>query len=161
MKVKVSEATTVQLDWLVAYASDLRIIQIKKGVVYTPCYPKIGGAPFRPTTDWAQGGPIIDRAFIGVNPRADRALEENWSAQFYMGVKNDIYVNEYGPTPLIAAMRCFAVSKLGDEVPMASWYMCEECGGVFLSVTELGMCFNLDGDIREQVREMNYDGGLK
>ena len=23
---------------------------------------------------------------------------------------------EYGPTPLIAAMRCFVVSKLGDEV---------------------------------------------
>lgn len=47
------------------------------------------------------------------------------------------------------------------EVPLASWYMCEECGGVYLSVTELGMCFDLDGDIREQVREMNHDGGLK
>lgn len=49
----------------------------------------------------------------------------------------------------------------GNEVPLASWYMCEECGGVFLSVDELGMCFNLDGDIREQVREMNHEGGLK
>ncbi len=49
----------------------------------------------------------------------------------------------------------------GDEVPLASWYMCESCGGVFLSVKELGMCFNLDGNIKEQVRELNHDGGLK
>lgn len=47
------------------------------------------------------------------------------------------------------------------EIPLASWHMCEECGGVYLSVTELGMCFDLDGDIREQVREMNHDGGLR
>lgn len=49
----------------------------------------------------------------------------------------------------------------GDEVPLAAWYMCEECGGVFMSVTELGMCFNLDGNIKDQVRELNHDGGLK
>ena len=113
MKVKVSEATTVQLDWLVAYASDLRIIQIKKGVVYTPCYPKIGGAPFRPTTDWAQGGPIIERM-----------IEDGYIIQkgeFGTGVKvmrfrgGDIEC-QFGHTPLIAAMRCFCRSNLGDEV---------------------------------------------
>lgn len=48
-----------------------------------------------------------------------------------------------------------------DVVPLASWYMCESCGGVFLSVTELGMCFNLDGNIKDQVRELNSYGGLK
>jgi len=39
--------------------------------------------------------------------------------------------------------------------------MCESCGGVYLSATELGLCFDLDGNIKEQVREMNHDGGLK
>ena len=47
------------------------------------------------------------------------------------------------------------------EIPLASWHMCEECGGVYLSVTELGMCFDLDGNIKDQVREMNHDGNLK
>ena len=47
------------------------------------------------------------------------------------------------------------------EIPLASWYMCESCGGVYLSATELGMCFDLDGNIKDQVREMNFDGGLK
>lgn len=49
----------------------------------------------------------------------------------------------------------------GDEVLLASWYMCESCGGVYLSVVELGMCFDLDGNIKEQVRDMNHDGGLQ
>lgn len=47
------------------------------------------------------------------------------------------------------------------EIPLASWHMCEECGGVYLSVTELGMCFDLDGNIKDQVREMNLSGGLR
>jgi hypothetical protein len=29
----------------------------------------------------------------------------------------DLYV-EYGPTPLIAAMRCYVASKLGDEIDL-------------------------------------------
>ena len=47
------------------------------------------------------------------------------------------------------------------EIHLASWYMCESCGGVYLSVTELGMCFDLSGNIKEQVIEMNHDGALK
>lgn len=31
----------------------------------------------------------------------------------------------------------------GGEIPMAPWFMCEECGGVYLSITELGYCINL------------------
>jgi hypothetical protein len=33
------------------------------------------------------------------------ADDENWDANV-----------QYGPTPLIAAMRCYVASKLGDEV---------------------------------------------
>lgn len=50
-------------------------------------------------------------------------------------------------------------SIYGDEVPLASWYMCESCGGVFLSAIELGMCFDLDGNIKHQVRELAFDKG--
>ena len=55
---------------------------------------------------WAQGGPIIDRETISL----DYAQEEDWAA------KTPAYQWAYGPTPLIAAMRCYVASKLGDEV---------------------------------------------
>ena len=116
MKIKTSELIGAQLDWAVATSAKLTIIQIKGGFPYVPKYPTIGGQRFSPSTDWSQGGPIIERKRIGVNPRADRKLQENWSAQFYTGVENDLYVNEYGPTPLIAAMRCFCCAILGDEI---------------------------------------------
>lgn len=75
-----------------------------------------GPPKFRFSTSWAQGGPIIEREFInvgtqrnepGFRPHPDRM----WHAQ--MGTR--VYVG-YGPTPLVAAMRCFVASKLGDEV---------------------------------------------
>lgn len=43
----------------------------------------------------------------------------------------------------------------GDEVPLSAWYMCEECGGVYLSITEAGYCVTLDGDdIRKAMKEI-------
>lgn len=57
------------------------------------------------STDWAQGGPIIERERIELRDDGDgwMALDGNGDAQF-------------GPAPLIAAMRCYVASKLGDEV---------------------------------------------
>ena len=63
----------------------------------------------RYSTDWSQGGPIIERECIFIAPTWDgekggssaRASRTAWIE---------------GPTPLIAAMRCYVASKLGDEV---------------------------------------------
>ena len=57
------------------------------------------------STDWAQGGPIIGREGISVR----EVLKGSWVADVESGF-------EEGPTPLIAAMRCYVASKLGDEV---------------------------------------------
>lgn len=62
---------------------------------------------WHPSTDWEQGGPLIEREGI--------ALWPNGTAPWDASVLNGKYV-ESGPTPLIAAMRCFVASKLGDEV---------------------------------------------
>ena len=62
---------------------------------------------YSPSTDWSQGGPIIEREGITVR----RYTDALWDAS--MGRLN--YVAD-GPTPLIAAMRCYVASKLGDEV---------------------------------------------
>ena len=60
------------------------------------------------STDWAQGGPIIERENIGIGYDADMG---------WIGIESDGKY-ETGPTPLIAAMRCFVASKLGDEIDL-------------------------------------------
>jgi hypothetical protein len=64
-------------------------------------------AAYNPSTDWAQGGPIIEREEIFLQTTF---YAERWKAM------QDEGPTAYGPTPLIAAMRCFVASKLGDEV---------------------------------------------
>ena len=61
---------------------------------------------YTPSTNWAQGGPIIEREGIATLP-----CPRGWAARVGFGGE---YIE--GPTPLIAAMRCFVASKLGDEV---------------------------------------------
>jgi hypothetical protein len=60
-------------------------------------------------TDWAQGGPIIEREGINLV----RLESAQWEAWPDVGM-NDQYCR--GPTPLVAAMRCYVASKLGDEI---------------------------------------------
>lgn len=66
---------------------------------------------FSPSTNWKQGGPIIERERISV---VDVDGYDFWKADKLD--KEAIPVISYGPTPLIAAMRCFCASRLGDEV---------------------------------------------
>jgi len=59
--------------------------------------------------NWMLGGPIIEREGLSVEPFKGRA--NDWRCfEFKVG---HVYA---GPTPLIAAMRCFIASRLGDEV---------------------------------------------
>ena len=57
---------------------------------------------------WAQGGPIIER----------EKLDVFCSGNVWDASTGDRHPNEIrtGSTPLIAAMRCYVASKLGDEV---------------------------------------------
>ncbi len=61
------------------------------------------------STDWSQGGPIIEREKIELS--IDCAEVFCWWAQHQLSDSM-----EHGHTPLIAAMRCYVASKLGDEV---------------------------------------------
>jgi len=62
---------------------------------------------FAPSTDWVQGGPIIEREFI------ELTCTDEWKA--FMRFQSNP-CDEDGPTPLIAAMRCYVASKLGDDM---------------------------------------------
>ena len=96
--MKTSELTGAALDWAVAKCEGL-IDQPRWGYLYG----------FKPSTDWAQGGPIIERGDISITPLNDI---EGWIAHMMWRNTTD----HTGPTPLIAAMRCYVASKLGDEV---------------------------------------------
>lgn len=62
------------------------------------------------STNWAQGGSIIGRECIDLY--CDHA-GVSWRARKMLGERGPM---AYGPTPLIAAMRCYVASKLGDEI---------------------------------------------
>ena len=97
MKIKVSELTGAALDWAVN--------QIEECCddPYTPLF----------STNWAQGGPIIEREEIALEPMTHDEHGDGWLAT---RVEGSSVCMEFGQTMLIAAMRCFVVSHLGEEV---------------------------------------------
>jgi len=92
--MKTAELTGAALDWAVAKCE------------YFPVRDGFDDNCPEYSTDWAQGGPIIERERIDVLYEHDL----RWIAVPQKGIES------YGPTPLIAAMRCYVASKLGDEV---------------------------------------------
>ncbi len=103
--MKTDELTGAALDWAVAKCERLEVF-IKYApvqVMYTP-ERKRSWYIYSPSSNWKQGGPIIERENIATAWHITR-----WVA--WRGV-----VEHPGPTPLIAAMRCFVASKLGNDI---------------------------------------------
>jgi len=94
--MKTSELKDGILDWAVDKALNLN----------TPynSWGQKGKVPFY-STDWAQGGPIIEREQIDIQCFPRKSGGVVWRT-----------FHADGPTPLIAAMRCFVALRLGDEV---------------------------------------------
>lgn len=103
--MKVNELQGAALDWAVAKCEGEEV-RLVKGQLET-LWTENG---WKPSTDWAQGGPIIDREKLTVG-------YANIDGGFWTARTTD-YPPQYirGTTPLIAAMRCYVASKLGDEV---------------------------------------------
>ena len=116
MKIKTSELQGAALDWVVTI-----LVAKAEGypdfVLDTKHFLKmhILGEPlnYDYSTWWAQGGPIIERERIGFKFSGDFGFCA-WKS-YGMGPHQNEH-SQYGPTPLIAAMRCYVASKLGDEV---------------------------------------------
>jgi hypothetical protein len=104
--MKTSELTGAALDWAVAKCEGFVKVAIwTDHIGICKKYSFEDQVRWAPSTDWAQGGPIIEREGLTLTHQADL-----WAAQ------TDADLFAYGPTPLIAAMRCYVASKLGDEV---------------------------------------------
>ena len=119
--MKTSELTGAALDWAVAKCEGYTCLHKTEGRM--PHEPQLVMWPPRKayglvelwelgySTDWSQGGPIIEREWIDLHCVNDALWEAEINASAYHNRKN-------GPTPLIAAMRCYVASKLGDEVEL-------------------------------------------
>ena len=107
MKVKVSEAKNLVLDYLVAECEGIEVRQVE-GVLVDPL-----GLQFSPSIDWSYGGMVIEREEIALEPMTHDKFGDGWLAT---RVESLAVCMEFGPTMLIAAMRCYVVSQLGDEV---------------------------------------------
>ena len=122
MKIKTSELQEEALDWAVAKCKDLQVWKSRGGWIVFESHdcPEFRNDSddsnlqrFCPTYDWAQGGPIIEREEIAT--WFERYEDEDAGLPCWFAAKYG--EREYpGPTLLIAGMRCYVASKLGDEV---------------------------------------------
>ena len=101
MKVKTSELSGAALDWAVARCEGIKLNE--GNTLSNDC------DAYAPSTDWSQGGPIIERE--GIDLQYQGGETDVWAADIFNA---DSMI--YGNTPLVAAMRCYVASKLGDEV---------------------------------------------
>ena len=109
--MRTSELTGAALDWAVAKCIGGHIGVADECV----CFDLNDGEGFnifKPSTDWAQGGPIIEREEIDI--LMEQRDLKTWAAEIYRSPKG--YIPQRGTTPLVAAMRCYVANKLGDEV---------------------------------------------
>lgn len=107
MKIKTSDLIGKPLDWAVAKCEGFELTCSKSGIYFAGSDEICSYS-----TDWSQGGPIIEREKISVECKHDGW----WVASYQYNYSDDKEYLSIAHTPLIAAMRCFCASRLGDEV---------------------------------------------
>jgi Protein of unknown function (DUF2591) len=118
--MKTAELVGAALDWAVAKCegqNEIQLLQLRRNYPYD--FLIGGGLIFRPSTNWSDGGPIIEREKISI---VRDAGDDYWQAvtdaesgsMFGLGIAGRNYRD--GSTPLMAAMRCYVAFKLGEEV---------------------------------------------
>ena len=112
MKIKTNELTGAALDWAVAKCEGLPVTEKHYDLRFIDEYPF--------STDWSQGGPIIEREGIDMlrlRANINNDVEDRGWRAYHTPTREAVtHCYADGPTPLIAAMRCYVASKLGDDV---------------------------------------------
>ena len=114
MKIKTSELEGEPLNYAVGvieYGANKVFINptIKRKGIWV--IPQKNGAKthFHPSKSWAQGGRLIERKWIHLHCVNDSLWEATCPAVGEVAMRN-------GPTPLVAAMRAYVTTRLGEEV---------------------------------------------
>lgn len=127
MKHKTSELEGALLDAAAAKAEGLRV---RYDADHDLCVIYEGGDDtglkerrgplYNPSREWRDGGPIIERERITlVSPDRRGPPHTEWIAETMDVLMPPPFASsEQGPAPLIAAMRAYVASKLGDEVEL-------------------------------------------
>ena len=115
--MKTSELHGAALDWAVAKCEGM--FNGNPPIHFTDSNDEF----FQPTLNWAQGGPIIEREIFklfrnvgGTYTAQIKVKIPYYSPTYAACIGSERIVYCVGPTPLIAAMRCYVASKLGDDI---------------------------------------------
>lgn len=103
--ISVSKLEGPFLDWAAAQVYGFKNIEIVRGQIRLH-RPEILGCVvllWEPSRNWAQGGPIIERAKIEISP----CSKKDWKAE----LKGTI---QFGGNPLRAAIRCYVEANTGE-----------------------------------------------
>ena len=113
MKIKVSEATNLQIDWLVAKCEGNMAHEFNDFWLMHLDDPDL-----QYSTNWNQGGPILEENKISVTYMRAGGYMDSFRGDFKHGGPKwwDDRTTQYGSTYLLAGMRCYVASKLGEEV---------------------------------------------
>lgn len=114
--MKTTELTGALLDYWVALAEGIPAAQLEISThshAVVQRQPRVErGITWRYSTDWAQGGPLIDKYQMGFG-----LYFESPDSYFALTGSNDLFGEGHGATHLIAACRAVVRAKFGDEVP--------------------------------------------
>ena len=110
MKIKTNELIGPALDWLVAKCEGQPVHWHEEDQALYCGEGPSGDCGYTPSTEPAQAHLIIFREEIGF---AKYGPNGSWKAVIGETPRGSPF---YGPTPLIAAMRCYVASKLGNVV---------------------------------------------
>lgn len=118
MQVKTSDLSGIALDWTVACSKGYSkpALTISGNIQGFLNMHEDGYHNY--SVDWSQAGPIIERE--GITLRVNASMMGHWDAFIDFGGSScNIKARQKGSTVLVAAMRCYVASKLGDvvEVP--------------------------------------------
>jgi hypothetical protein len=129
-KIDVSLLSDIMLDYWVAKAEGYETEPFKNGFRLRRDGDVVGFIEekytttlwnYSPSTYWSLGGPIIEREDIWVRSCSSMApavayLNTDPERKFYAQLFNGVSYAAWGPTYLIAAMRCYVAYKFGDKI---------------------------------------------
>jgi hypothetical protein len=121
--IRVDDLTGAQLDLAVAHA----LGWAAELLVPDRCWARVDNGNltlFEPSSDWSVAGPIIQQHLIGLSPPTSRVHRHGgpnagwgasgvWTASTWSAPRRSAW---HATDPLVAAMRCFVKSRLGDEI---------------------------------------------
>lgn len=122
--VRTAELTGAALDWAVAVCEGYTNLRLNphifdRALIMTPPRKEYGSVylcDLNYSSAWELGGPIIERNEIRIRRNFPCSQGREWEALPSITARGAGGRYGYGPTPLIAAMRGYATSELGDVV---------------------------------------------